>query len=58
MLAWPFGIYDEELVNKAIGAGFKAALTMDRHHASISDNMMTLPRYLVGNGDHLSRYKL
>ncbi len=58
MLAWPFGIYDEELVNKAIGAGYKAAFSMDRRHAAISDNRMALPRYLIGNGDNLSRYKL
>ncbi len=58
MLAWPFGIYDEELVNKAIEAGYVAALSMDRRHASISDNMMTLPRYLIGNTDHLSRCRL
>lgn len=58
MLAWPFGIYDEELVNKAIGAGYVAALSMDRRHTNISDNVMTLPRYLIGNTDRLSRYNL
>jgi len=58
MLAWPFGIYDEELVNKAIEAGYVAGLSMDRRHASISDNRMTLPRYLIGNTDHLSRCRL
>jgi peptidoglycan/xylan/chitin deacetylase (PgdA/CDA1 family) len=58
MLAWPFGIYDDELINKAIGAGYVAALSMDRRHTSISDNIMALPRYLIGNTDHLSRYKL
>jgi len=57
MLAWPFGIYDEELVNKAIGTGYVAALSMDRRHTSISDNIMTLPRYLIGNTDHLSSHK-
>jgi peptidoglycan/xylan/chitin deacetylase (PgdA/CDA1 family) len=58
MLAWPFGIYDEELVRKAIGAGYMAGFSMDRHLASVSDNIMTLPRYLIGNSDHLSNYKL
>jgi len=56
MLAWPFGIYDEELVNKAIGAGYTAALSMDRRHTNISDNVMTLPRYLINNADRLSGY--
>jgi hypothetical protein len=49
MLAWPFGIYDEELINKAIGAGYVAAFSMDRRHSTIFDNPMTLPRYLIGN---------
>jgi peptidoglycan/xylan/chitin deacetylase (PgdA/CDA1 family) len=58
MLAWPFGIYDEELVNKAIEVGYMAGLSMDRRHASMFDNRMTLPRYLIGNTDHLSRFRL
>jgi peptidoglycan/xylan/chitin deacetylase (PgdA/CDA1 family) len=49
MLAWPFGIYDEELIKKAMGSGYVAAFSMDRRHASISDNPMTFPRYLIGN---------
>jgi len=50
MLAWPFGIYDEWLIRRGIEAGYVAGFTMERHHASPSDNIMTLPRYLiVGN---------
>lgn len=49
MMAWPFGIYDDELIDKAIEAGYVAAFTMERHHASSSDNIMTLPRYLMTN---------
>ena len=49
MLAWPFGIYDKELMNKATEAGYVAALTMDRRSTSVSDNLMALPRYLTGN---------
>jgi peptidoglycan/xylan/chitin deacetylase (PgdA/CDA1 family) len=58
MLAWPFGIYDDELINKAISSGYVAALSMDRRHTSISDNVMALPRYLIGNTDHFSSWKL
>jgi hypothetical protein len=47
MLAWPFGIYDGELVKKAIQAGYIAAFTMERREATPADNIMTLPRYLV-----------
>jgi len=47
MLAWPFGIYDEWLIRKVIQSGYVAAFTMERRHASPSENMMTLPRYLM-----------
>jgi peptidoglycan/xylan/chitin deacetylase (PgdA/CDA1 family) len=47
MLAWPFGIYDEELMRKAAGAGYVAAFTMERRDVTSSDNLMALPRYLI-----------
>jgi peptidoglycan/xylan/chitin deacetylase (PgdA/CDA1 family) len=47
MLAWPFGIYDGELIKKAIQAGYVAAFTMERREATTADNIMALPRYLV-----------
>jgi len=51
MLAWPFGIYDDELIRKALEAGYLAALTMERHHANGSDHLMALPRYLILDRD-------
>jgi len=51
MLAWPFGLYDEELMGKASALGYAAAFTIERHHTSASDNLMTLPRYLIINAD-------
>ncbi len=51
MLGWPFGIYDDELIKEALEAGYVAAFTMERHHASRSDNIMALPRYLMVNTD-------
>lgn len=51
MLAWPFGIYDENLIRKAMEAGYLAALTMERHHANGSDHVMALPRYLISDGN-------
>ncbi len=51
MLAWPFGIYDEELIRQASEAGYIAGFTLERRHASIAGNWMTLPRYLITNGD-------
>jgi peptidoglycan/xylan/chitin deacetylase (PgdA/CDA1 family) len=58
MLAWPFGIYDDELAKMATATGYVAAFSMERHHVTISDNLMTLPRYLIGNTDRLTRYGL
>jgi len=51
MLAWPFGIYDDDLIKNAVSVGYVAALTLDRHHASLSDPLMALPRYLLTNAD-------
>jgi len=47
MLAWPFGIYDEGLIRTATATGYVAAFTMERRDATLSDNLMSLPRYLV-----------
>jgi len=47
MLAWPFGIYDEQLIKKATEVGYVAAFTMERREATLSDNPMALPRYLI-----------
>jgi len=46
-LAWAFGIYDEELQNKAKEAGYHAAFTIERKHANSDQPMMALPRYMI-----------
>jgi len=51
MLAWPFGIYDDYLMKKAAEAGYKTTFTIEAHHASPSDQVMKLPRYLLINAD-------
>ncbi len=51
MLAWPFGIYDEALLLKAKDAGYSAAFTIERQHASKSFDIMALPRYLMTQRD-------
>ncbi len=50
MLAWPFGIYDEWLLRKLSEMGYVAGFTMERRHASPSENIMALPRYLIARG--------
>ena len=49
MIAWPFGIYNDELIHKAEEAGYVAAFTITRHHAGMDDKAMTLPRYIMEN---------
>jgi peptidoglycan/xylan/chitin deacetylase (PgdA/CDA1 family) len=49
MLAWPFGIYNNELEAKAKQHGYIAAFTIERRHAKPYDNPMSLPRYLLNN---------
>jgi hypothetical protein len=52
MLSWPFGIYDNELMDRATRAGDIAAVTLDRRHATAADAIMALPRYLVPAEDN------
>jgi len=47
MLAWPFGIYDDELIRAASAAGYVAAFTIERRAVSHTDNVMALPRFLM-----------
>lgn len=51
MLAWPFGICNDGLINKALEVGYVATFTMERHHASTADNVRALPRYLITPSD-------
>jgi peptidoglycan/xylan/chitin deacetylase (PgdA/CDA1 family) len=51
MLAWPFGIYDDDLIQMAAKTGYVATFTMERHPAGHLDNVMALPRYLMTNGE-------
>jgi peptidoglycan/xylan/chitin deacetylase (PgdA/CDA1 family) len=49
LLAWPFGIYDEELAGMAREAGYVAAFSMERRDVNGADNRMALPRYLMAD---------
>jgi len=51
MLSWPFGIYDEALIRKAVEAGYVSAFTIERFHVKASDPVMALPRYLITDAD-------
>lgn len=49
ILAWPFGIYDEELEKDAQKAGYIEAYSIDNKSARKGDNAMAVPRYLMIN---------
>jgi len=51
LLAWPFGIYDDDLLRRAAAAGYTATFTIERRHATAADTVMKLPRYLLVNAD-------
>ncbi len=57
MLAWPFGLYNDELGKKAVEAGYIAGFTIVRRHTNPSDNIMALPRYLLTNADRGMRFE-
>jgi peptidoglycan/xylan/chitin deacetylase (PgdA/CDA1 family) len=47
LIAWPFGIHDDELADMAREAGYIAGLTLDRRVVTGNEDLMTLPRFLV-----------
>lgn len=47
MLAWPFGIYDNDLIGRAAAAGYVAAVTLEGRRVTASDRTLALPRFLV-----------
>jgi peptidoglycan/xylan/chitin deacetylase (PgdA/CDA1 family) len=57
MLAWPFGIVDDQLMRMASEAGYAAAVTLERRHATAADPILALPRYLVTDRDRGARFE-
>lgn len=49
LLAWPFGIYDDELIAMAHEAGYLAGFTLDRRLVTPHERIMALPRFLVSD---------
>ncbi|MEM5380612.1 polysaccharide deacetylase family protein [Paraburkholderia azotifigens] len=47
MLAWPFGLYDEDLARIASGLGYVAAFTLNGRRVVRSDSLLALPRFLM-----------
>jgi len=47
LIAWPFGVYDDELIRIARDAGYIAGFTLDRRIVTQREHIMSLPRFLV-----------
>lgn len=50
-LAWPFGIYDDELLAQAQSAGYVTAFSIDRRSADSASTLMAVPRFLMTEAD-------
>lgn len=50
-LAWPYGLYDDDLLARATAAGYRASFSIARRPAAPSDSPMTLPRILLTQAD-------
>lgn len=57
LLAWPFGIYDDQLMQWARETGYVAAFSIDRRPVTHADKPMALPRYLVVDADRGARFE-
>ena len=47
LLAWPFGLYDDELTDMARQSGYVAGFTIERRLLESGDRLMAIPRFLV-----------
>ncbi|SEK10843.1 polysaccharide deacetylase family protein [Paraburkholderia diazotrophica] len=47
MLAWPFGVYDDEAMHIAGKLGYVAAFTLSSHRLDRSSPLLALPRFLM-----------
>lgn len=56
LLAWPFGLYDADLEQRAADAGYVAAFTLVREPVRAGADLFALPRYLVTDQDRGARF--
>lgn len=57
-IAWPFGAYDNDLVQRAVKAGYVSTLTITPHATTPRDSILELPRIMVTDrdrGDNFAR---
>jgi peptidoglycan/xylan/chitin deacetylase (PgdA/CDA1 family) len=51
IIGWPFGIFDDYLISRAVKAGYVAGFSIEAHPVNSSDEVMKLPRYLLTNAN-------
>jgi peptidoglycan/xylan/chitin deacetylase (PgdA/CDA1 family) len=56
LLAWPFGIYDDDLIRRAAAAGYVGGVTLDARPVRPGDRTLALPRYLVTDAMSTKRF--
>jgi len=56
LIAWPFGIYDDELIGVARQAGYAAGFTLDHRLVTPRERLMALPRFLVTDSPALRHF--
>ena len=56
LLAWPFGLYDQQLMQWASAAGYVTAFSIERRAVTRAENLMALPRYIVTDADRGARF--
>ena len=56
VLAWPFGIYDDNLLEQAQTAGYSVAFSIDGKPVRSGDRLFALPRFLMSNADQGKRF--
>jgi len=56
VLAWPFGIYDDDLIRRAAAAGYVAGVTLDARPVRAGDRPLALPRFLVTDAMSNTRF--
>lgn len=58
LLAWPFGIYNEEVEQAAAKAGYTMAFSIDYRCATKSDKAMAVPRYMILQTQNMNLFKM
>jgi len=57
LLAWPFGIYDKYLEQKAAEAGYTMAFSIDARTANKSYRSMAQPRFMIVDGQSTKTFQ-